>query len=66
MSAKKDELTKKQMENVKGGLLASILENAHCKACGSRMAPYGSCYRCINPDCEENGKNKNPGEVNWF
>ena len=68
MSAKKSELTKKQMENVKGGIVmrASILENAHCKACGGRMAPYGSYYRCITPDCEERGKDKDPSEVNWY
>lgn len=65
MSTEKNELTKKQMEKVKGGILASILESAHCKACGGRMAPYGSYYRCITPDCEERGKDKNPGEVNW-
>ena len=66
MSEEKKELTKKQMEKAKGGLITGYTGSPHCKSCGGETAPFGSFYRCITAGCKQQGKNKNASEVSWF
>ena len=64
----KKTLTKKQMENVRGGTTPTIYSytgTPHCKACGGDAKPFGSLYRCNTPGCSEFGVNKNANEVDW-
>ena len=70
------EMSQEQMENVKGGEYTApsidkpvpmhLTGSPHCKACRGDMSPYGAYFRCTTAGCKEQGKNKNPGEVDWY
>ena len=66
MEKEKKEISEKQMEKATGSVQTFFAaQSPFCKACGGRMALYGSRYRCITPGCSECGKDKTASAVNW-
>ena len=67
MSEENKELTKKQLEKVKGGArIIGFTGDPHCRACSGEMACFEAFFRCKAAGCKEFGNNKKPSEVDWY
>ena len=69
------ELTQKQMEKANGGIIGIdgdpgfivlMANSPHCPLCGwEAKCVVSPLYRCVNPNCDDKGKDKPADAMTW-